>query len=244
VKLWVIKNNECINTFADQHEGKIWSMALTPDEKRLVTGGSDGLLHIWQDVTQAEIDQTALEKSQRVAKEQTLVNALRKKNYKKAITLALELEQPRRLLNIFSDLLRPHSVASKPSKSSKKSKNEVLEVNSDDEDEEVVKGEEIIIEVVKAMDKEKLAACLRYIRDWNTNAKHSLLAQQVLGCIVRVYPPATLKQLPGIKELLESLVSYTQRHVSRLDKLIQKSFLLDYTLWHLHSGVSELLEES
>jgi hypothetical protein len=30
--------------------------------------------------------------------------------------------------------------------------------------------------------------------------------------------------------MLEAMIPYTERHFARLDKLIQKSFLLDYTL--------------
>jgi U3 small nucleolar RNA-associated protein 13 len=59
VKLWTIKTNECVNTFEDQHEGKIWAMALTKDTKRLVTGGVDSILNVWQDITSTELDEVS-----------------------------------------------------------------------------------------------------------------------------------------------------------------------------------------
>lgn len=37
-------------------------------------------------------------------------------------------------------------------------------------------------------------------------------------------------QIKGIAELLEGLMPYTQRHFSRIDRLIRSTFLLDYTL--------------
>lgn len=37
-------------------------------------------------------------------------------------------------------------------------------------------------------------------------------------------------QIKGIGELLEGLIPYSQRHFSRIDRLIRSTFLLDYTL--------------
>ena len=40
----------------------------------------------------------------------------------------------------------------------------------------------------------------------------------------------TLLGVPGMSELVEALLSYTQRHFSRVDRLVRASFLVDYTL--------------
>jgi U3 small nucleolar RNA-associated protein 13 len=37
-------------------------------------------------------------------------------------------------------------------------------------------------------------------------------------------------QIKGISELLEGLIPYSQRHFSRVDRLVGSTFLLDYTL--------------
>jgi|UniRef100_A0A2N9H4D4 U3 small nucleolar RNA-associated protein 13 len=37
-------------------------------------------------------------------------------------------------------------------------------------------------------------------------------------------------QIKGIGELLEGLMPYSQRHYSRIDRLVRSTFLLDYTL--------------
>lgn len=37
-------------------------------------------------------------------------------------------------------------------------------------------------------------------------------------------------QIKGIAELLEGLIPYSQRHFSRIDRLLRSTFLLDYTL--------------
>jgi len=51
-----------------------------------------------------------------------------------------------------------------------------------------------------------------------------------MGCIFRHFPPATLKTVPGIGDVLNAVALYSERHFSRIDRLLQKSFLLDYTL--------------
>ena len=40
----------------------------------------------------------------------------------------------------------------------------------------------------------------------------------------------TLLGVPGMSELVEALLSYTQRHFARVDRLVRASFLVDYTL--------------
>ena len=39
-----------------------------------------------------------------------------------------------------------------------------------------------------------------------------------------------LLKIPGAQDLLEALLSYTQRHFVRMDRLVRSTFLLDYTL--------------
>lgn len=43
-----------------------------------------------------------------------------------------------------------------------------------------------------------------------------------------------LAKVPGVGDLAGALTAYTQRHMSRLDRLLRSSFLLDYTLDRLN----------
>jgi U3 small nucleolar RNA-associated protein 13 len=54
VKIWNISNNECVNTF-DEHEDKAWALCCSRDHKRFVTGGADGKLVVWRDVSSEEL---------------------------------------------------------------------------------------------------------------------------------------------------------------------------------------------
>ena len=46
-KLWTIKNNECIKSY-DQHEDKVWALAVDNSENRVVTGAGDSTIIVWK----------------------------------------------------------------------------------------------------------------------------------------------------------------------------------------------------
>jgi U3 small nucleolar RNA-associated protein 13 len=48
---------------------------------------------------------------------------------------------------------------------------------------------------------DQVEKCLLYIRDWNTNAKHSLVAQRALNEILSQFSAESLGKLPRIKEV-------------------------------------------
>lgn len=64
LKLWNIKTNECVGTF-DEHNDKIWALCVSSDENRYVTGGADGKLIVWKDITEEEYEQE-LEKREEI----------------------------------------------------------------------------------------------------------------------------------------------------------------------------------
>ena len=56
--------------------------------------------------------------------------------------------------------------------------------------------------------------------------------------------PKRQEALPALNELLEGLIPYSQRHFTRIDKLVQDSYALDYLVGEMDGGVfgAELLE--
>ncbi|KAE8250567.1 hypothetical protein A4X13_0g4604 [Tilletia indica] len=68
----------------------------------LVSGGADSVIRFWHDQT-AELEVAKAKKRQiEVTREQEFSNFLTLRDYRNAIVLALELDQPRRLLNLFT----------------------------------------------------------------------------------------------------------------------------------------------
>ncbi|KAN0065412.1 U3 small nucleolar RNA-associated protein 13 [Thecaphora frezii] len=108
VKLWNVKEEECVETL-DGHEEKVWSIALKKDESQIVSAAADSVVNFWVDRTEANEAEKAKQREEEVLKEQDFSNYLTLKDYRNAIALALSMNQPRRLLGLFT-----HVNASRP----------------------------------------------------------------------------------------------------------------------------------
>ena len=169
------------------------------------------------------------------------MNYLALHDYKKAIQLALSMSQPGRLLSLFKDV-----ISSPPN----------------DDDEPSIIGNPSVDEVIRTLGGSDLAKLLRFVRDWNTNAKTSTVAQKVLLTIVKLrsadeiiqafsdetdekvfaeggevssQPPTTGRT--ALKELVDALIPYSERHLSRMEKLVQDSYVVDYILGEMDDGM-------
>ncbi|KAG0460503.1 hypothetical protein HPP92_020800 [Vanilla planifolia] len=88
----------------------------------------------------------------------------------------------------------------------------------------------IIENTLRTLEKDELRVLLEYIREWNTKPKLCHVANFVLSHVFLLFPPTEIIEVKGISELLEGLIPYSQRHFSRIDRLVRSSFLLDYIL--------------
>ena len=245
VKLWTLRGTgtECVNTF-DRHRDKVWAMASRSwvgidndngnDEKeepsvqtQLVTGGGDSILNVWMDCTLEEDMDEIREREILLLKEQELSNLVHLKKYGRAIKLALELDFPLKLRTILEELLLGEAPKAKVSL-----RGIDLATRNKYKGEE---GERMVRNVIITLSEAHLSQCLKYISIWNTNARHALLAQWLLYIVVS--SKANDEILRAIKScptpadvLISGLIAYTDRHSVRMDRLIEDSYLLDYTL--------------
>ena len=153
-------------------------------------------------------------------------------DYRKAIELALAMEQPGRLLSLFKTI----------------STNE-FEENS-------LTGRSSVDEAIRTLGGADLAKLLGFARDWNTNAKTSRVAQGVLYAIVKLKSAEEVIQalqdgtrdvvLAGgkttLKELVDALIPYTERHLARVNKLVQESYMVDYILREMDDGMFDEMD--
>ncbi|KAJ3016175.1 UNVERIFIED_CONTAM: Transducin (beta)-like 3 [Siphonaria sp. JEL0065] len=205
VKLWNIKSNECVATF-DNHEDKVWALTTKSDESLVVSGGADSKITLWEDCTVEEQEELDKENTEKVSKEQDLNNFLKKKDYKNAIILAMELDKPFRLLTLFKQLNKTR-----------------LHANS-------ATGLFTVDQVIQELDPTQLHQLLGYIQNWNTHSKHATIAQILLHLILNHKSAASLLETKKVKELLDSLIVYSERHYSHVDDMLRKSYLVSYTL--------------
>ena len=153
-------------------------------------------------------------------------------DYRNAILLALAMEQPGRLLSLFRSLssLSQSSPVHSPS----------------------ITGNASVDEVLRTISGSDLTRLLRYVRDWNTNAKTSAVAQKVLRAIVKlraaedIMKAFTADNVLGekdhqnpmaLRELIDGLIPYTERHLARMEKLVQESYVVDYLLGEMDDGM-------
>ncbi|KAJ9113681.1 hypothetical protein QFC22_005990 [Naganishia vaughanmartiniae] len=267
VKLWNIKEEECVKTL-DGHEDKIWALAISADEKTIVSGGADSVVNFWQDCS-AEEQQEEAEKLQKlVADEQDYQNYVSLKDYKRAIQLALAMAQPGRLLNLFN---RVYESRPRPRAGAKVSEEEQADLKS-------ITGSASVDEILRTLSAKDLVRLLKFVRDWNTKAKTSGVAQRILETVVRGKSPnelmrtfevATAKQavvvddeedtamevdetekpkrtrattadLISLQDLLDGLMPYTERHMTRIERTLVDSYMVDYILGEMDGGLFDL----
>lgn len=223
---------------------QIWAIAVSSDEKTIVSAGADSVATFWQDSTEIEQDEKndALIKS--VQSEQDFTNYLSLKDYRRAIKLALAMSQPGRLLHLFT------AVYAEPTSTT------------------AITGSDEIDQVTATLTGTDLVRLLKFVRDWNTNARTSSIAQMILHAILKLRTPEDLlaafenkvpedlnadmdidedkeeeerpkprEQQLSFKDLLDGLMPYSQRHFTRIDKLVQDSYMLDYIVGEMDGGL-------
>lgn len=143
------------------------------------------------------------------------------------------MEQPGRLLSLFRN------------------------IQTKDVEDTSVTGRSSVDEVIRTLGGSELAKLLRYARDWNTNAKTSRVAQGVLYAVVKLKSadevmkafkdnldetvaqgePVDKMNGTALKELVDALIPYTERHLIRMNKLVQESYMVDYILGEMDDGM-------
>ena len=208
VKIWDANSGETECTL-DNHEDRVWSLALDRETNTLASGSSDSTVTFWSDTSVETQAALSLEKTKLVEQEQELENYMRVDDYRRAITLALQLNHPGRLLSLFTSVVTtPHP------------------------DPNSLSGVAAVDDVLAALSDEQLFALLLRLRDWNTSARTAHVAQRVLGVLVRSYPAERFAGLGRGRagDLVQALRGYTERHYKRVEELVDESYLVEYTL--------------
>ncbi|XP_062501857.1 transducin beta-like protein 3 [Corticium candelabrum] len=193
----------------DKHIGKVWALAVTEDGDFVVSGGSDSLLVVWKDCTKESEDQKRMDIEIETQQEQELINLLQKKDYSQAVRLSLSLGQPRRLFSVVSSIV------------------------------DSLDGKTELAKFVGSLAKDQLDQLISYTVTWNMNSKSSRVSQSLLHLILCTINPDTLMELPSMKGNLESLLPYTERHMSRTARMMQQAMFVDYTWQMMRSGIVE-----
>lgn len=236
LKLWNIRTEECIATM-DNHEDKVWALAISSDDSKIVTGAADSVVTIWKDCSEEKEAERQADIQRTISREQDLANYLTLKDYQKAISLALSMRQPGRLLSLFKQV--------------------ISEANTDTDPTVPQFSLKRIESILSSLPPVELAILLRHARDWNTSAKTSAVAQTILNTLFKLrkiedistafganevqFSMSTSNKKSGeslsLNELVQTLIPYTERHLARLERLVQDSYILDYVLGEMDGGL-------
>lgn len=220
VKIWNVKAGE-IETTLDNHTDRVWALSTPPAGSaspfQLISGAADATVSFWKDTTSTTMATLSATASARTEQDQQLQNFIHAQKYREAIILALQLNHPARLLSLFSAV-----IATDPPEPG--SLTGVCAVDS----------------VLQSLHRDQLFTLLLRVRDWNTNASTAPVAQRILWVLVRSYPASTFAELTtigrgvkgasgaSIREVLDALRAYTERHYRRMEDLVDESYLLDF----------------
>lgn len=210
IKIWDCSTGDCLKTL-DGHDNRIWALTEINDGDMIVSADADGVFQFWKDCTELEKEQNLELEKEKVEKEQTLKNYLLNEDWTNAFLLALTLDHPMRVFNVLKQSLNARKAGS-------------------EEQGKITIFNEELDNVIGTLDNEKLLLLLKRCRDWNTNARSHKIAQCTIRCILLTHNIAELSEIPGLVQTIESIIPYTQRHFTRVDNLVEQSYILDYAL--------------
>eukprot|EP00727_Mastigamoeba_balamuthi_P000997 m51a1_g10895 hypothetical protein (868) ;mRNA; f:19729-22920 len=212
IKLWTIKTNDCADTM-DAHTDKIWALAVKDDGEEFATGGCDSIINTWGDCTTVVEEEKRAEADEKILKEQRLANLLHENRFQKALEIAFSLKHPRTVLKIIEKVIETQN-----------------EESAEAEGAEDAKMEMRLGDVVAALSDEHLCQLVGYAADWNTNIRHCAVAQAVFFEVFKNFSFAKLKAaIPTLKQMLEAIIPYTERHFKHADRMMQRTWLMSYT---------------
>jgi U3 small nucleolar RNA-associated protein 13 len=251
LKLWNVRDAECVGTF-DGHGDKVWCVAAAgggggggegggsgAGSEVVVTGGGDSVLNVWRDATAGEVAKEVAAAEGALRKQAALSAAMSGRDYRAALRLTLELDQPARCGDVLAELLEggpsPRVAGVPPEVLNERHRLAMLEElaalralgGGGEEGGGAAKGAvastaaaappraapapaaggsgallpeglhpegvALLRALLGSLRGAHLARLLSYVREWNTRAKHALLAQRVLHLLLRAAPRSRLQ---------------------------------------------------
>ena len=215
VKIWDSATGDVMSTL-DNHTDRVWALTTNSTTGTLISGGADSIISFWEDTTSATLEAVTTAETERVELDQKLQNYAYAGNYREAITLALQMDQPGRLFTLLKTV-----------------------TETEVPDEGSLTGLNAVDDVLATLADEQLYKLLLRLRDWNTNVRSAPVAQKILWAVVKSYPAARLASIKpagrvgakgSLKDVIDAIRAYSERHYKRVEELVDESYLLDFTL--------------
>lgn len=98
-------------------------------------------------------------------------------------------------------------------------------------------GSPCLDDVLVALNASQLQSLCVLVKNWNANSRFSFVCQSVIDCIVRRFP-VDFFTANLVASTVPSLLSYSERHYQRLDRLGLSCSMLDYAIFNGEHHIS------
>ncbi|KAH8872543.1 U3 small nucleolar RNA-associated protein 13 [Schistosoma japonicum] len=198
----------------EAHDGRIWSLAVCPDESGFFTGGEDETLCYFEDITEMLLKESSQQQEEYIQTQQELDNLVHKQMYADAVHLAVKLDQPKRTLDILQELLTQDLVKEDFEDNHQNMKYPTQAANLLS----ILDG--FVNKCHSEGAEDSLSLCQRllsYAINWNTRTRTSMISQFVLNWILTRWTPEELLEWPNFT-----------RHYERICRLEEQLAILNY----------------
>lgn len=254
VKVWSIQTGE-VETTLDNHTDRVWALAtptppLTATKKQLrafkanqtmVSGSSDSTMSFWTNTTRTTITKTIAKTSARIEQDQRLQNLMHNKNYHEAIVLALKLNHPGRLLALFTAVVNDTDTPDEGS---------IMGLTAVDNVIQNLTDEQIWQLLLRVRDWNTNARTARIAQ----RILHVLVTSQRAQRLIDLHSRRQVDgsddegdeneddesgdfrsrkgkgKEPMMKDVLDALKAYTERHLRRMEELVDESWVVEWVL--------------
>ncbi|KAI0313438.1 WD40 repeat-like protein [Amylostereum chailletii] len=247
VKVWEARGEECLATL-DGHEDKVWALAVSRDARTIVSGAADSAVIFWEDCTEEQDAHREAARADLVLKEQDFVNYVALRDYRRAIELALALGHPGRLFKLFRGLFASSvdgGAGTDGSITGNGAVDEVLRTLHPADLARLLRyvrdwntraatagvAQRVLHAVVKLRPADEIVRALEpSAAVLGEEGKEIEVEGEGEGEEREKKKGAKGKTECGVRELVEALIPYTERHLARMERLVQESYVVDYVL--------------
>nr|CDS27425.1 transducin beta protein 3 [Hymenolepis microstoma] len=226
VRLWNLsKKNDPSTVNTDQsssnvieaHNGRIWALAVCPNESGFYTGGEDATICFFRDTSNEVALSTSESIAEHIKTDQEFQNLLKNKKYRRAFYLAVKLDKPQKAYEILEEItLMEGLMGDQPAGEMRPLEAALFGLIP----KPLALGEPPSEEFAQRL--------LKYAVQWNTRARTCLIAQRVFNWVISNWAPERLLTWPGIGHAISGFIPYTARHYQRLNRLEEQMTVMDY----------------
>lgn len=250
LRLWTVRTGEC-EAVLEGHDDRVWGLTWLgsahtksketgfPKSYYFLSAGSDSKILLWKESTIEEENEKLEEKEKVIQLEQKLRNFFSNKKYFEALQASLSLNMPNQSLRAIQLILEDDD-----DKWISLMKDRLIHDNIDTSNFSSLESYDNyrfqydwahrLDDILYQLSPELLVILLKFaLKDWNNSSRTSYYSQILLSSLLsqkKVKYLLEREDMREIKESIDGVLAYTDRHFKRISKLSQACHYIDYIL--------------